>query len=279
MTFRAVGFVAMLALGLMLSAPDPARAAPPPQVVASPAATPAPEATATASPEAFVEFGWTSDQLSNQRGVWNEGALLASYKEASGFAAYAAAATNQRFSKLDDSYDFGVYLPVSKNRSNVNFDVGFSPQHNILPAEAFAVNLDARSGGGYGYQLALSERNYTAVTASGVGAGVDRYWGNQRLQYMTNFVTLSQVPGVAFLQIVRWQLFAPRDTLSLTASGGREVENTGLSIAAYRSALFDVDDVHWFDPTTAIHVGVGYYALSPEAYNRFEARLALRRRI
>jgi YaiO family outer membrane protein len=249
-------------------------------LLAAASSSPSPAPTATPDPSLDVEAGWVNDQLSAGRPPWNAGYLDATFKEASGVVLYGDFSQNTRFSQSDTQYNAGVYLPTDARHSNLMLSGAVSPQHNVLPAEEFESVYDLRGGGGFGYQAGFDRRNYTGTNVSVYTAGADRYFGTNHLVYSASLATLTSVPGVAFSQSLQWSIYRGQDKLSLTAGAGRDVESTGVNngVAVYKTFLFDIDGLHWLDPTTAVHFGVGYYGLEPDAYDRLEVRLGLRER-
>jgi YaiO family outer membrane protein len=246
----------------------------------SPSPSPSPAATATPDPYLDVETGWVHDQLTGNRAPWNDGYLDATLKEASGVTLYGDFSQNSRFSQADTQYNAGIYLPTDARHSNLMISGAVSPQRNVLPADEFDTVYDLRAGGGYGCQVGFDRRNYTGTNVSVYTAGADDYFGMNHLVYTASFAALNNVPGIAFSQSVQWSIYRGQDKVSFTAAAGRDVESTGIDngVAVYKTLVFDFDDLHWLDRSTAVHFGVGYDGLTPDAYDRLEVRLGLRER-
>lgn len=236
----------------------------------------------SASPGVYlidIEAGGYQDQLSNSRGSWNDNYLLAIVRDPkSSFSVYALGSQDSRFGFRDHRFEFGVSAPTDGPHGTLSVYGAYSPEHNVLAQNEFGVGYDLRAGGGYGYQVALADRAYPSVNALIYTVGADRYFGNNRVAYVLSIAQLNNVPGVALSHTLRYSHYAAKDTINLGVTVGQDVENTGTRIAVYATPSVDLDVLHWTDPTTGVHIGLGFYNVAG-AYGRFEVRLGLRKRI
>ena len=226
-----------------------------------------------------AEAGVISSSLTGNRASWNETYLQVAARDGNTKSAYARAATDQRFGVSDSQYEGGVSLAASSHL-NFNASLAYSPQHQILPQSSLSAGADARTGGGYGYQIQYSARSYATVNADTITAGADRYFRDRRVAVALSFAQLSNVPGTAVSAGVRYGRYLPCDNESITIATGRDVENTGVgsNLAVYRAYTYDVNDLHWLSPRFAVNLGAGWNLLNG-AYDRFEVRFALHERL
>ncbi|MGR4064154.1 MAG: YaiO family outer membrane beta-barrel protein [Vulcanimicrobiaceae bacterium] len=244
---------------------------------ASPSATPAPPSAPVLTSTTDLEIGGVNDQLTDNRGTWNAAYLLGLYRRSDGLSLYGEASQNQRFGLADTQYGAGAYVPVTK-QNIADILVSYSPQHNVLPSTAIELGDDIRLRDGYGIQVGYRDSSYPSANVGVTSVGFDRYYGDDRIAYASHFAVLSNVPGVAWTNGVSWSRYLPRDVFTLAAYAGRDVENTGTTIATYGSVGVNGDLLHWMTPYTALHFGLGDYTLTG-AYDRFEVQLGLRARI
>jgi YaiO family outer membrane protein len=227
-----------------------------------------------------VEEGVSSDSLTRDRGTWNETYIQASARDANRRSAYARAASDSRFGATDTVYEAGVSLAASPHLI-FNASGSLSPQHQSLPRSTFSGGVDARAGGGYGYQAQYATRAYTAVNSATTVLGADRYFRDRRVALSISFSQLSNVPGTAVSETLAYARYLPCDNEAISVGSGRDVESTGIGaaqVAVFHTYSYDVNDVHWFSDRFGVNLGAGWYLLSG-AYNRFEVRLALRQRL
>jgi YaiO family outer membrane protein len=249
---------------------------------ADPTSVPTPNPEPTPTPALNIEGGASTDQLTNNRGTWNEQNLQAILTGK--ISACGVAANDERFGYDDHWYEAGVYLPTNSPHGTVELLGGFSPEHNVLPGSQYGAGYDLREGGGFGYQATFTNRNYPAINGDPAvnvqtgTLGFDKYFQDQRVAFFVNGANLSNVNGLAISYGGKWNLYAPNDTLNVGASLGRDVENTGTSIAVYHETTIDVDELHWLSHRVALHAGAEFDNLAG-AYGRFEVRLGVRERI
>jgi YaiO family outer membrane protein len=226
-----------------------------------------------------LESGVSNDTLTQNRGNWDEQYVTLVDRDGNARSAYVRAADDTRFNQSDPSYEAGTYVSVDP-KLILNAIANFSPTHQVLPDSTLQGGLDARTGGGYGYQLEYGQRNFTASTADIGTIGADRYFGVDRIAATVSLARLSGVPGLAMSEGVTFARYLPCDGLSFSTSTGRDVESTGVgaNLAVYHAISYDVNDVHWFTPHLALNVGMGWYLLVG-AYDRFEIRIALHERL
>jgi YaiO family outer membrane protein len=247
-------------------------------LVAAPIAARASCPAAAPAQAVEVEAGAFTSAVSGNRGAWNGDYVAATARNANNDSLYARAGREDRFGSTDNTYEAGAYERIAPN-AVLNLAAAFSPQHNVLPQNVLGGGIDLRAGGGYGFQAGYAARNYTAQRASILTAGADRYSGNTRVALVLTFAGLSNVSGIAMSETLQVARYLACDTLGASVSVGRDVENVGAPniVAVYPTTQFDVNDVHWFSPRTALNAGVGWYVLSG-AYSRLEVRIALRQR-
>jgi YaiO family outer membrane protein len=226
-----------------------------------------------------AQAGASTDTLTGNRGTWGEQYVSLTERDGTSHSAYAQVTTDQRFGLADTTYEGGSYFPIT-SRLLADVIASFSPTHQVLPETTLQGGLDLRAGQGYGYQAQYVQRNYSTAVADIATGGADRYVGNQHFGVTVTSTHLSNVPGTALSAGVYYARYLHCDTVSLAASGGRDVENTGVgaNVAIYQTINYTASDVHWFTPRTALSFGAGWYLLTG-AYDRFELEMALHERI
>ena len=275
MNVRRAMFTLAAALAAAMFLPQIARADAPAAPAPSPTAAPAQVPALTSTTD--LELGGTNDQLTDDRGTWNAAYLLGLYRRSDGLSLYGDASQNQRFGYADTQYGAGAYVPLTK-QNVADVLISFSPQHHILPSSTIELGDDIRLHQGYGIQVGYRDSSYPSANVGVTSVGFDRYYGDDRIAYASHFAVLSNVPGAAWTNSLSWSRYLPRDVYTFAAYAGRDVENTGTTIATYGSVGVGGDLLHWMTPSTAIHFGLGDYTLTG-AYDRFEVQLGLRARI
>lgn len=224
-----------------------------------------------------VEAGVAASTLTNDRGMWHETSIAAVARHGNARSAYARFAAIERFGLTDNVYEGGLYAAAGPKIIAI-VTASFSPQYQNVPHTTAGVGVDARTGGGYGYQLQYATRSFRAGTAAITTFGMDRYFKDRRLALSASLAQLSNVPGTALSAGLSYARFLPCDTESAGVSFGRDVESVAPgTLAVYRTLSYDANDVHWISNHTAINAGVGWNLLIG-SYSRFEVRVALRER-
>ena len=225
-----------------------------------------------------VEAGASRDAVTKGP-AWEEQSLSIASRDGNRFSAYGRFASDTRFGSTDPSYEAGVYSALGPHLI-ANVEGAFSPTHDFLPATTETGGLDWRTNGGYGYQSQFTQRNYATQIAGITTLGADRYAGVNRYALGVTLANLSSVPGTAVTVHGAFARYLACDDETFSVSGGRDVEPTGVAgqVAVYQSYSYDVNDVHWFTPRTALNAGAAWILLIG-AYDRFELRLALRERL
>ena len=224
-----------------------------------------------------VEGGVAASTLTQNRGTWHETSLTAVARDGNARSAYARFAAVQRFGLTDDVYEAGAYASVLP-KLIVNVTGSYSPQYQNVPHTTVSTGFDARTGGGYGYQVQYASRSFRAANAAITTFGVDRYFKDRRLAASVSLAQLSNVPGTAASVGVSYGRFLPCDTESAGVSFGRDVESAAPgTLAVYRTLSYDVNEVHWLSNRMALNAGAGWDLLIG-SYSRFEVRVALRER-
>jgi YaiO family outer membrane protein len=270
-----------------LVAPSPSTGLAPSLTLAA-SATPAPQPSpaATFNPLADsteIEGGLTGDALSNNKGGWDSQYLTAMFSAPRSASTYVTASNNNRFGYNDADFEAGTYVPTATPHGTLELMAAVSPQHNILPSFNYLAGYDLRAGGGMGYDYSVAGRHYSGDVTGSLQAtiqtvGVNKYFGNDYVDVSASFAKLSNVPGVATSYAAKWATYRANDSFSVTATLGKDIENTGNAIAVFQTTGVDADDLHWFSKKFAWHAGLGVYNLAG-AYSRIEARFGIRERI
>ena len=225
-----------------------------------------------------LEEGVAFDTVTNGQN-WQERYASFVARNANQTSVYGRYASDSRFGSTDQSYEAGAYQALDKH---VIVDAGgsFSPTHNFLAATTETGGVDWRTNGGYGYQAQFAQRNYPTQIAGITSLGADRYFGVNHVTAGVTLANLSSVPGTAVTAHASYTRNLACDDETIAASGGRDVEPTGVDgrVAVYKTYDYSANEVHWFSQRFGIDVGVEW-ALLVGAYDRFEGRVGLRERL
>jgi YaiO family outer membrane protein len=232
------------------------------------------------TPLTWIDASITSDHLSNGSPDWAAESITAATRTGRK-ALYAAVGRSERFGVSDPQYVFGGYFTPSA-QTIANLEFATSPTHRNLPVVEFTASLDHRLARGWGYQLGLRQRTFTAANVSGPSFGVDRYWGANHAAYTLTGTRVSTVPGIVLGHALSLTHYYGSDELSsfgAFAATGREAENIAGAVIVSTVTSGGLNGVHWFERARTALTWSAALTQQGRFYTRSEIRIGVRRRL
>jgi YaiO family outer membrane protein len=222
-----------------------------------------------------LEYSLQREHLSGGRAPWTEHQLQLDLKAASGLAGGARLRETERFSLRDSEGAAWVHVPFGDGWSAL-VDLAASPTHDVLPRYALLGQIEKRLPGGWGIAAGLRHSSFSRTDADLRMLTVDRYIGAHRVAY-TFYSGKPEGGPSAPAHRLQWSYtWNDRDTLGISASRGREVENVvpaGLLTTDVRN--LSVFGRYWFAPDWAVVADAGRQQQG-NLYRRDGFRLGLR---
>ena len=177
-----------------------------------------------------LEFGGSTDSLTNGRPSQDQEYLAASERGTAGRPTYYEQGLSQnQYGFHDDSLMAGTVLHAAQ-RVLLGAELSLSPTHIVLPSFDGTASLEERFGAGFGTAVSFERKTYTTVNASTEGFTLDRYVRQYYFAYRPTFAQLTGTPGTAVTHDLSVTRYDNRGgNLTVNWYGGRDVESTGAS--------------------------------------------------
>lgn len=241
--------VAAGAAAVLLAAPA-AQAQPEP---ATAGLRPVASATGLKAPQNDIEIGYSRENLSNNQRDWTSSYLLGSQRFGERHVLYGGLRETRRFGLDDSEVHAGLYYPLATTWT-AQVEGSLSPTHEVLPKSSVYGQLQKSLAGGWGLGLGLRHNEYTLSASNVVSLLAERYWGNFRGAYT---LYSGKPEGASSGASHRFQLsyyYADRNSVGLSYTEGREVENIGPPRGVLASDVrnWTLSGQHWLTPAWAL---------------------------
>ena len=240
--------------------------------------TPAPTASAAipASPTLDIEGGASYENLTNNRGTWNETYLQGTRRSDGGHVLYVLAEDTYRFAQRDYRLTLGDYFSLG-DRWNAFFEAAVSPTHLMLPSFTFDGGVQYGSGSGWYEGLTVRHTDYNTQSVNTGILSVENYWKSFRAYYGLTVAQLNGTgPDVESTFALGYYYGATsNNNVTLAYTTGRAVENVGApTLFVSQVNNWTISGRHWISSTMSIHYGLWTY-IQGTSYTRTGGFLGL----
>ena len=147
---------------------------------------------------------------------------------------------------------FGLHQPVGQNVAALA-EPSINTLHEVLPRYTLSTQVTRTLPGGWGLGFGVRQSEYNLGSANLLSLSAERQWGNVRGAY----TLYSGREGAGFNPAHRFEvsyLYGERNTIGLSYTTGREIENHGLmmGLAAGDPRDWTLSGRHWFSPNWAL---------------------------
>ncbi len=243
------GWRATLCVAAAWLAAASAGAQPIPEVVIKPGIA----VTGLKVPRTEIEVGYGKETLTNNLPDWTSTYLLATHQFGERKTLYGGLRETRRFGLDDTEAHAGLYYPVGASWTSL-VEVSASPTHEVLARYSVYGELQKNLGSGWGVGLGLRHNEYSLIGTNVLSVSAERYWGNFRGAYT---LYSGRPEGASSAASHRFQLsyyYADRNSVGLSYSNGREVENVGppRDVISANVENWTLSGQHWFNPAWAL---------------------------
>lgn len=200
-----------------------------------------------------LEFGYGRENLTNNYSDWTNTYLLGSRKLGDRQSVYGGLRETERFGLKDSEGHAGLYFPIGETWGGI-VEASYSPTHEVLAHSSVYGFLQKHLGGGWGLGLGVRHNEYTATASNVVSVLAERYWSNFRGAYTLYSGRPEGASSAASHRLQLSYYYADRNSVGLSYTNGREVENVGppRGVVATDVQSWTLGGQHWLTPEWAL---------------------------